>query len=464
MKIARRYPLLILFVCALLSQHQLWSQVRNSEEAAQKMGHLMYFIETYYNDSTSLDQLTDQAIKAIMQQLDPYSVYVPTDELAAMNEPLDGEFEGIGIEFAIVSDTLVVQAVVAGGPSERVGLLPGDRIVGVDGACISSDSLTIDRVRQLLRGPSGSKVQLQVLRKRSASELVFTVTRDKIPLHSLDAAYLTDEGFLYLRLSRFAHKTGEELHQALDRFASAKGIILDLRGNTGGFLHAALEVANEFLERGQLIVYTQGRSVKPIREYADGSGLYQEGPLVVLVDEYSASASEIVAGAIQDWGRGAVIGRTTFGKGLVQQPFPLPDGSQVRLTVAGYHTPSGRKLERDNGIQPDIAVPADTLSHSDAYVELISSGALLEFVNQKALEVRETLLACYPSSREYVRRFEVDKAWLTELTASEQARGEVKLLVKAILGRILYEQATYYQVLQQEGDPEFDAAVAYLLD
>ena len=209
MKIARRYPLLILFVCALLSQHQLWSQVRNSEEAAQKMGHLMYFIETYYNDSTSLDQLTDQAIKAIMQQLDPYSVYVPTDELAAMNEPLDGEFEGIGIEFAIVSDTLVVQAVVAGGPSERVGLLPGDRIVGVDGACISSDSLTIDRVRQLLRGPSGSKVQLQVLRKRSASELVFTVTRDKIPLHSLDAAYLTDEGFLYLRLSRFAHKTGE---------------------------------------------------------------------------------------------------------------------------------------------------------------------------------------------------------------------------------------------------------------
>ena len=277
------------------------AQKSGMSRAAEKYSQVLYLIDRLYLEDVDFEKLVGEALVATMGELDPHSSYISAEDAKAMNEPLQGEFEGIGIEFAIIEDTLTVQATVAGGPSEKVGLLAGDKIIRVDTSLIAGVGLAIEDVHGYLRGKKGTKVELDVLRRGVADTLDFTIVRDKIPLNSLDAAYEVEDGILYMKLSRFALASAEEIHDAMKSFdGEIKGVILDLRGNSGGFLPTAIDIADEFLEKDDLIVYTEGRRIPRMEEYARGNGLYRHGPLVVMIDENSASASEIVSGAVQD--------------------------------------------------------------------------------------------------------------------------------------------------------------------
>ncbi|HOI50339.1 MAG TPA: S41 family peptidase, partial [Prolixibacteraceae bacterium] len=314
------------------------------QENTLKYGRLLRLVESYYVDTTSLNKLTEKAIVSVLQELDPHSVYIPKEEVEEMNEPLQGNFEGIGISFNVFQDTLLVTTTIPGGPSEKVGLLAGDRIIFIDGKKIAGIGLKNNDVFSMLRGAKGTRVSLQVSRKNQPDLLDFTIIRDKIPIYSLDASYMIDKETGYIKLNRFSATTVDEFKEALAQLKrqNLRNLILDLRGNGGGYLKAAIDLADEFLPDKKLVVYTQGVN-NPKKEYtATARGDFEQGKLVVLVNEGSASASEIVAGAVQDWDRGIIIGRRSFGKGLVQQPFFLTDGSMVRLTTAHYFTPSGR--------------------------------------------------------------------------------------------------------------------------
>ncbi|MBO6252462.1 MAG: S41 family peptidase [Bacteroidaceae bacterium] len=325
----------------------LFSQT-TSRMAMRKLNMAEYAISQLYVDSVDETSLVESAITKMLQQLDPHSTYSNPDEVKEMNEPLQGNFDGIGVQFQMMEDTLLVIQPVSGGPSEKVGILAGDRIIAVNDSAIAGVKLSTEDIMKRLRGPKGTKVDLTVLRREVKDLLHFTVKRDKIPLYSLDAAYMIEPGIGYIRVSRFAMTTGKEFLEAMQKL-QAKGmvdLILDLQGNGGGYLNAAIDLANEFLGPRELIVYTEGRAEKRSNFFAKGNGHFQQGRLVLLVDEYSASASEIVAGAMQDWDRAVIVGRRSFGKGLVQRPIDLPDGSMIRLTVARYYTPSGRSIQK----------------------------------------------------------------------------------------------------------------------
>ena len=319
-----------------------------SRMAMRKLNLAEYAISQLYVDSVNENSLVESAIVKMLSQLDPHSTYSNPDEVKEMNEPLQGNFDGIGVQFQMMEDTLLVIQPVSGGPSEKVGILAGDRIIAVNDSAIAGVKLSTEDIMKRLRGPKGTKVDLTVLRREVKDLLHFTVKRDKIPLYSLDAAYMIEPGIGYIRVSRFAMTTGKEFLEAMQKL-QAKGmvdLILDLQGNGGGYLNAAIDLANEFLGPRELIVYTEGRAEKRSNFFAKGNGHFQQGRLVLLVDEYSASASEIVAGAMQDWDRAVIVGRRSFGKGLVQRPIDLPDGSMIRLTVARYYTPSGRSIQK----------------------------------------------------------------------------------------------------------------------
>lgn len=320
----------------------------SSRLAMRKLNLAEYAISQLYVDSVNENSLVESAIVKMLSQLDPHSTYSNPDEVKEMNEPLQGNFDGIGVQFQMMEDTLLVIQPVSGGPSEKVGILAGDRIIAVNDSAIAGVKLSTEDIMKRLRGPKGTKVDLTVLRREVRDLLHFTVKRDKIPLYSLDAAYMIEPGIGYIRVSRFAMTTGKEFLEAMQKL-QAKGmvdLILDLQGNGGGYLNAAIDLANEFLGPRELIVYTEGRAEKRSNFFAKGNGHFQQGRLVLLVDEYSASASEIVAGAMQDWDRAVIVGRRSFGKGLVQRPIDLPDGSMIRLTVARYYTPSGRSIQK----------------------------------------------------------------------------------------------------------------------
>ena len=312
-----------------------------------KLGQIMFFINRFYLDTTDLVKLTDNALDAMMKQLDPHSSYISAKDLKAMNEPLEGNFDGIGVEFALINDTLTINSTIPGGPSEKVGIKAGDKIVMVNDELIAGTGLTIEKVHSYLRGPKGTKVKVSVTRRGVPALIDFVITRDKIPINSIDAYYLLEGDIAYLRLTRFSATSYKEMLMSLKELnVFPKGIILDFRGNPGGYLVAAIQIANEFLGKGELIVYTEGRTVQKMEEFADGNGILKNVPVAVLIDENSASASEIVAGAIQDWDRGVIIGRRSFGKGLVQQPIEFSDGSLIHLTIARYYTPSGRCIQK----------------------------------------------------------------------------------------------------------------------
>lgn len=320
----------------------------NKLENFKKLQSVLYHIENEYVDTINKDSLIDKTISSLLQQLDPHSIYIPPADYEEMNEPLEGEFEGIGIEFSIQNDTIIVMNTIIGGPSEKQGLMAGDRILKVNDSLAAGIGISNNKVFKLLKGPKGTKVKIEIKRNGINKPLSFIITRDKIPMHSIDAAMITKNKIGYIKISRFARTTPEEFHQSLEKLI-AQGmnkLIIDVRGNGGGYMDAAITIADEFLKEGQLIVYTEGKA-QPKREYkATSFGIAENIELAIIIDEWSASASEILAGAIQDNDRGIIIGRKSFGKGLVQEPIEFNDGSSIRLTIARYHTPSGRCIQK----------------------------------------------------------------------------------------------------------------------
>ncbi|NLA15376.1 MAG: PDZ domain-containing protein [Bacteroidales bacterium] len=509
-----------LFVFILALPFQIFAQVESVNEHMSKVGQAFFIINQYYPDSIDTKEITDEMIRTLVGELDPHSSYVPAEEVQAQSEPLAGNFEGIGIEFTILRDTLVVVTPVAGGPSEWVGIQAEDRIVAVDGVAISSPELTNQKVFDLLRGPKGTRVLLTVVRKREKEPLQFQVVRDKIPIHSVDADYWAAPGIRYIKLNKFALTTQEEFIEAFRHLEEMpKGLILDLQGNGGGFMGAALFLAEQFLKKGQLILYTEGKNKRRQEIKASGMGFFINTPVVVLVDERSASASEIVAGALQDWDRGVIVGRRSFGKGLVQQLFPLNDGSELRLTVARYHTPSGRVIQspyrmgekeayyrdfleryekgesfsRDSvhipdslvyrtlvedrvvygggGILPDVFVPADTTYFSSFYLQLARNGIVTEFMNDYLDKERGYLSGLYKSFEDFDKQVPVALVpfeGLLEYAATqgivpeekdlEVSEYHIRMQIKALMASRLFGQEFFYRVINRVL-PEYNKAL-----
>ena len=481
---------------------------KKSDSPIRKLTLAQFAIANLYVDETDPDKLVENAIIGMLEELDPHSTYSNAEEVKKMNEPLQGNFDGIGIQFNMAEDTLFVIQPVSGGPSEKVGIRAGDRIIMVNDTLIAGVKMTTDDITRRLKGPKGTKVNVKVVRRGVNEPLSFTIERDKIPVYSLDASYMIAPKIGYIKINRFGATTYEEFMEAL---ASLKGqglqdLILDLQGNGGGYLNAAIDIANEFLGAGELIVYTEGRR-NPRREFfAKGNGKHQSGRLVVLVDEYSASASEIVAGAVQDWDRGMVVGRRTFGKGLVQRPIDLPDGSMIRLTVARYYTPAGRciqkpyesiekynadLIERYNrgemmsadsihfpdslkcstlkkgrtvygggGIMPDYFVPVDTTLFTKYHSQLSNKGVLLKVHFQLIDTYREEWTKKYNDYAVFCKKFELDDAMMQQLIAEGEKEGVkfdeeqyrksaslIKLQLKALIARDLWDMNEYYHTI-----------------
>lgn len=522
MKIGRIF---LLFVVLTLNSLLLLGQNSRNDVSVQanKLGQTLFYINRLYLDTANIENITDQALVAIMKELDPHSSYISKKDIQAMNEPLQGNFDGIGVEFALINDTLTINSTIPGGPSEKVGIKAGDKIVAVDGEVISGTGLTIERVHKYLRGPKGTKVTVSIVRRGMPEQMEFVITRDKIPLNSIDSYYVAEDDIVYLRLTRFSATSYREMLEALSELGIVpKGIVLDFRGNPGGYLLAAIQIANEFLDKGQLIVYTEGRSVKRMDEFATGSGVLKNIPVAILIDENSASASEIVSGAIQDWDRGVIIGRRSFGKGLVQQQIPLQDGSALRLTVARYHTPSGRVIQspyeegkkdeyymnlverynrgenfsRDSihfadslmfktlkegrtvygggGIMPDIFIAQDTSHYTPFYGEILRKGLLTDYMNEYSDKHRSEILKKYPSFRSFERGFAVSDKDIADFLAYCASKGikpkegdmeisgaEIRRNFKGLIIRSIYSFNNFIEFLNRE-DREVLKAVEVL--
>ena len=339
----------ILFVAGLsLALTITVSAQRSMPQALQKLLNAEYAISTLYVDTINEDKLVEEAIKGMLESLDPHSSYTDAKETKELEEPLQGEFSGVGIQFNMNKDTLYVIQTVPGGPSERVGVLAGDRIIYVNDTIIAGVKMKNSDIQKRLRGKKGTNVTIKVKRPGVKELITFRITRDNIPLHSIDAQYMLDERTGYLRISRFGAKTHEEMMDALEELKKQgmTQLVMDLSDNGGGYLNAAIDMCNEFLDRGQLMVYTEGDNSPRNEANANGWGEHKDLHMVVMVNQYSASAAEIFAGAMQDWDRAVIVGRRTFGKGLVQRPFKFEDGSMMRLTVARYYTPSGRCIQK----------------------------------------------------------------------------------------------------------------------
>ncbi|MBS1581006.1 MAG: S41 family peptidase [Bacteroidetes bacterium] len=470
-----------------------------------KLEQVLDLIDRQYVDTVQEDKLVDEVLQNMLQQLDPHSYYISAADLQAAQEPLEGSFMGIGVEFAIQRDTIVVISPVEGGPSEALGIRAGDRIVSADGKKLAGVGIGNEDVTKALRGPEGSKVTVGIAR-HGAKPFEVTIERGAIPINSVAAALLDPDGTGYIKLSRFARTTHDEFVKAAKSLKDQgmQRLVLDLRGNGGGYLNAAIGVCDELLPRGRGIVYTQGRA-SPRKDYtADGGGLLTDMPMAVLIDEGSASASEIVAGALQDNDRAVIVGRRSFGKGLVQEHIELPDHSAVRITTARYYTPSGRSIQRPygsgidynddlearydhgellnadsihldtthvyttlggrtvfggGGIMPDLFVPADTAERSAYLTELFFSGALNRFAFDVADRQRERLQR-YGSAAAFHRDYTVTPEQLQALTATaakegvtydaaglERSRGLIVDRLKAGIARNIWKDAGYYQVL-----------------
>jgi len=484
----------------------------------QKLNQVYRYLDRIYVDQVDMAPLVEEAIRGMLEQLDPHSVYLDADEMRAAKESFDGEFSGIGVEFNLLKDTVIVVNTIVGGPAERVGVLPNDRIVRID--TVNAVGMSRADVPKYLRGATGTKVAIDVVRRGEAAPLHFEIVRDKIPLNTVDAAYRPAEGIGYVKVNRFGRTTLTEFREAMRRLGKIDGLILDLRGNGGGLMEQAVGMAEYFLPHGATIVSTEGRAVPSSRFAARKDGEFLRGNLVVLVDENSASASEIVAGAIQDWDRGVIVGRPSFGKGLVQRQAPLSDGSAVRITIARYHTPSGRVIQRPyengekeayyrahraryessadtiaadaplyrtlrshrkvyggGGIRPDVLIEADTAIYSARFMELFRRGIVNEFVLSHMDTHRERLERSYPDFEAFERDFEITDTILEQLTAWGRQRGVesdeegfgssaplIRGHLKALFAQRLFGTDAFYRVMNRTGDPVFERAVAMLGD
>lgn len=479
-------------------------------------------IERFYVDSVNSDKMVQEAIVAMLKTLDPHSTYSDPDETKELTTPLTGNFSGIGVQFNMLNDTLFVIQTTAGGPSEKVGILPGDRIIQAGDSVIAGRKLPNSRIIKILRGEKGSKVALKVLRKGVAEPIVFNVTRDDIPVYSIDAAYMADPTTGYIRISRFGEETDAEFRKALAelRGKGMQNLIIDLEDNGGGYLQAAHQLASHFLEKGDLVVFTDAPKMGKTEFVVDKAGDFRKGKLVVMANQYSASASEILSGAVQDNDRGLIVGRRTFGKGLVQRPFPFPDGSMIRLTVSRYFTPSGRSIQKPyepgdeeayrkdmlnrfesgefssadsihlpdslrfetlrnhrpvyggGGIMPDLFVPIDTTAYSTYYRDLVAKGVLNRFAITYVDAHRNELKAAYPDGEAFACNFNVDDAMIQDIIRlgeadsvaynaeqMEKSSKVITTIVKGLIGRDLFDSSDYFRIVNPVLSPTYRAAL-----
>ena len=508
-----------LFTMAVTAQNQPQSK---GQMNAQKLATTLYLIENFYVDTTNMDKVTEDAIVAALKELDPHSAYISKKDVEKANEPLVGSFEGIGVTFQLIRDTITVISPTAGGPSEKVGIMAGDQFIKIDGEDAFGKKVDNEYVQKHLRGKKGTKVTVSVKRGSDPELIDFEIIRDKIPLNSINAAYMLDNHVGYIKLDRFAQESNKEFKEAFVKLQSQGmgSLIFDLRGNTGGYLNTAIELVDQFLTENQLVVFTEGIH-SPYQEWrCTKAGLYTTGKLIVLIDEGSASASEILSGAIQDHDRGVIMGRRSFGKGLVQRPFNLPDGSQIRLTVSRYYTPSGRCIQRPyengvedyakemtkrlehgeyyhadsihfpdslkyktdggrtvyggGGIMPDIFIPVDTAYNSKLYTNLVRKGALNRFTTDYGLKHRDEIKAKYGNFERFNKDFVVGNDLIDGLKAAakeakvdwddEQFGHSKKFLllqIKALIARNVWETQQYYQVMAS-ADPVIQKAMEVL--
>ena len=345
------------------------AQYAGIKQNNDKLSSVLNIIKSNYVDTVNITQLTENAITAILRNLDPHSVYIPAKDLARANEPLRGSFEGIGISFNMLTDTILVISALPGGPSEKLGMLPGDKIIYINDSLVAGKKIPDDAIIGMLKGPKGTTVNVKALRHGHSELISFDITRDKIPIYSVDVDYMVNKNTGYIKINSFAMTTHDEFMKSINNLLEQgmEKLILDLRGNSGGIMETAIRIANEFLDEKQLIVYTMGRTQPRSEARATGKGIFKTGDLVILIDEFSASASEILAGAIQDNDRGTIIGRRSFGKGLVQEPITLPDGSGLRLTIARYYTPTGRSIQKpyDEGYEKYYEDFSDRFHHGE---------------------------------------------------------------------------------------------------
>ena len=500
---------------------------RAMPQQMQKLLNAEYAISTLYVDSVNEEKLIEDAIKGMLESLDPHSSYTDAKETKELEEPLQGEFSGVGIQFNMNQDTLYVIQTIPGGPSERVGVLAGDRIIFVNDTTIAGVKMKNSDIQKRLRGKKGSQVTIKVKRPGVKELITFRITRDNIPLHSIDAQYMLDERTGYLRISRFGAKTHEEMMDALKELKKQgmTQLVMDLSDNGGGYLKAAIDMCNEFLDRGQLMVYTEGANSPRNEANSNGWGDYKDLYMVVMVNQYSASAAEIFAGAMQDWDRAVIVGRRTFGKGLVQRPFKFEDGSMMRLTVARYYTPSGRciqkpykpgdkkayeneLLERANegeyycldsiqfndslryttrlhgrtiygggGVMPDIYVPIDTTEYSTYYRDMSAKGIINQYVIQYVDKHRKGISKQFSTLKEFDNGFVVTDEMMRDFIAmgekdsvkfdEEKYRTSEQLLkdiIKGLIARDVYGDQSAYNVIINHRNRDLKAALDVLND
>lgn len=503
------------------------SAQRSLPQAMQKLLNAEYAITSLYVDSVNEDKLIEDAIKGMLESLDPHSSYTDAKETKELEEPLQGEFSGVGIQFNMNKDTLYVIQTIPGGPSERVGVLAGDRIIYVNDTVIAGVKMKNSDIQKRLRGKKGTQVTIKVQRPGVKELITFRITRNNIPLHSIDAQYMLDERTGYLRISRFGAKTYEEMMDALSdlKKQGMTQLVMDLSDNGGGYLNAAIDMCNEFLERGQLMVYTEGDNSPRNEANANGYGDYKDLPMVVMVNQYSASAAEIFAGAMQDWDRAVIVGRRTFGKGLVQRPIKFDDGSMMRLTVARYYTPSGRciqkpydrgnkkayekeLLDRANegeyysldsiqfndtlryttrlhgrtiygggGVMPDVYVPIDTTEYSTYYRDMTAKGIINQYAIQYVDKNRKSISKQYETLKDFDNGFIVTDAMMRDFIAmgekdsvkydEEKYRTSEQLLkdiIKGLIARDVYGDQSAYNVIINHRNRDLKAAIAVLND
>ena len=488
---------------------------QRSSEQLQKLMMVENVINNLYVDEVDESQVVESAVKKMLEDLDPHSSYSSKEETSSTQETMQGSFSGIGIQFNMQKDTLYVVQTIAGGPSEKVGIMPGDRFILVNDSLIAGQKMKNTDIMKRLRGPKGTKVNIKVKRGDRQELMDFRITRDNIPLNSIDAVYMADSKTGYIRLSRFAATSYKEFKEAINTLKDQgmEQLILDLTDNGGGYMQIAAQIANEMLTKGDLIVYTQGRKSPRQNLNADGSGTFKKQKVVVMINQFSASASEILSGAIQDWDRGVVVGRRSFGKGLVQREFMLPDSSSFRLTIARYYTPSGRNIQKPytkgdredydkdiidrynrgelqsadsihfadslkyttlrlrrtvyggGGIMPDIFVPLDTTQYTDYHRALVAKGIIPQFALRYVDKNRADLKSKYADSQTFIKKFDVTDEMLAdmveagksekvELNEEQYAKSKelLRTFLKAAIANDLFNTSAYFQVVNDRND------------
>jgi len=507
------FTIILTIIAFFFSTNNVFSQKEDPNKTMKKMATAMQIIRFAYVDSIDEPDLIENAIIETLKELDPHSAYISKEDIDKANEPLVGNFEGIGVSFQLFKDTILVIAPVPGGPSDKLGILSGDKIVKINGEDATGSKIDNNYVFERLRGKKGTVVDVSIYRKGKKELIDYSITRDKIPINSIDATFMSDPETGYIKLNRFSRTSMDEFHESLSelRTQGMKNLILDLRGNTGGYLDIAVKLSDEFLNSDKLIVFTKGLK-SPLQEFkSTAEGEFEDGKLIVMINEGSASASEIVSGAVQDWDRGIIVGRRSFGKGLVQRPFRLPDGSVIRLTTARYYTPTGRCIQKpyDNGtenyladlrkrlengelihedsihfpdslkyytsknrlvyggggIMPDIFTPWDSTRISDYYSDLIRKGVLNSFTLTYVDNNRKKIEKEYPTFDSFNENFSIDEKLMDKFFKYAEKEGVdldeegykssetfIKHQLKALIARNFWDMDAYFEVITEVDD------------